>query len=151
MCGPWRNTKGRLQEDWASGPTAVMARSLQGGDGDQGQRRVAGCGSWVRGALVAQCHQKERSEGCGEGQGIWSRETSGLMERQATAERKGSGVGGGHCSPQGRRRVQLEGPRAQTGKNQARPRNKQIHDSVGNYASFSQKLTYHSGKSGQRQ
>lgn len=75
-----------------------------------------------------------------ERKGIRSWENSGLMERQA-AGRKGSGVGGGHCSSQGRRRVRLEGPRAQTEKNQARPRNKEIHDAAGNYASFSQKLT----------
>ena len=64
-----------------------------------------------------------------ERKGIRSWENSGLMERQA-AGRKGSGVGGGHCSSQGRRRVRLEGPRAQTEKNQARPRNKEIPDAA---------------------
>lgn len=34
-------------------------------------------------------------------------------------------------------------------KNQARPGNQEIHDAIGNYASFSQKLTCHSGKTEQ--
>lgn len=77
-----------------------------------GQRWGAGRGGQVRGCP----RQKEGREGRGEGQGIRSRETSGLMERQASGGRKGSGVGRSHCSLQGRRRVRLEGPRAQTEK-----------------------------------
>ena len=75
-------------------------------------------------------------------------ESGGLRADGEASYRREAGDWGGQrpLLPPGKETCLTRRAQSSDRTNQARPGNQDVHDAVGDHASFSQKLTYHSGK-----